>query len=303
MTVQLSRAATAIDRWQSQPVSDLWIFSGNRVFGLFCSAGITTLLFHLYVDVALTKIELFFHVVAVALSVTLAWASLQTIASTVLRRQNKKLLVTGLFWIISLSTTVLAVLAIAFTHSTSDSLRLIFAKHLINTSTSTISPAHAFSMLFLFVAVLLWTLFQSTRLNFLQQQLESAQADSAKGCNSAIKKAKTLTLRVDRQDITVRVDQILYVKAIQNYTLFCLRVFGSTKTQSVLTRMTLRQATSAIQSSDFMNVHRSYVVNLRAVQKIETVEGKSYVRIENTEPVPISRARRSETKMKIQSLS
>jgi two-component system response regulator LytT len=90
--------------------------------------------------------------------------------------------------------------------------------------------------------------------------------------------ASFLLIKESNSNLKLSFDDILYIEGNSNY----INIF--TKTQKVITRQSLEWAELELPEHLFMRIHRSYLVNLRAVQR---TNAKS-VFIGETE-IPISR--------------
>lgn len=88
-----------------------------------------------------------------------------------------------------------------------------------------------------------------------------------------------LLIKENNTNLKLIFDEILYIEGNSNY----INIF--TKTQKVVTRQSLEWAELELPGNQFIRIHRSYIVNLRAVQRTNT---KS-VFIGEIE-IPISRA-------------
>lgn len=91
--------------------------------------------------------------------------------------------------------------------------------------------------------------------------------------------ASFLLIKENNTNLKLDFDEILYIEGNSNY----INIF--TKTQKVVTRQSLEWAELELPENLFMHIHRSYIVNLRAVQRTNS---KS-VFIGEME-IPISRA-------------
>ena len=88
-----------------------------------------------------------------------------------------------------------------------------------------------------------------------------------------------LVIKENNTNLKLRFEEILYIESNSNY----INIF--TKTQKIVTRQSLEWAELELPENQFMRIHRSYIVNLREVQR---TNAKS-VFIGETE-IPISRA-------------
>jgi two-component system, LytTR family, response regulator len=113
-----------------------------------------------------------------------------------------------------------------------------------------------------------------------------------KGCTKALElyNARHATETLDHlyiktgyEQLKVRLEDILYVEAAGNYVAFAL------KDKKVLSRSTFSEVTSLLPAGKFIRVHRSYLV---AVNKIDKVE-RHQVTIQQTR-IPLSEAYRPE---------
>lgn len=91
-----------------------------------------------------------------------------------------------------------------------------------------------------------------------------------------------LLIKEHNTNVKINYDEILYIESNSNY----INIF--TKTQKIMTRQSLDWAEQELPENQFMRIHRSYIVNIRAVQRTHS---KS-VFIGDIE-IPISRANAS----------
>lgn len=93
-----------------------------------------------------------------------------------------------------------------------------------------------------------------------------------KACNKAFElhqlrnngmEKKYLFLKTGYEQVKINFDDVLYLEAAGNYVSFV------TKNQKLLPRMTISEAEAMLPASKFMRVHRSYIVALSQVDKIE----------------------------------
>ncbi|MDJ1466881.1 LytTR family DNA-binding domain-containing protein [Cytophagaceae bacterium DM2B3-1] len=72
--------------------------------------------------------------------------------------------------------------------------------------------------------------------------------------------------------VSIDLEQLLYVEAEDNYLMFYIG------TKRVLTRMTLSELLHRLPEHNYMRVHRSYIISLNKIEKIErhqlTIAGK-----------------------------
>ncbi len=70
-----------------------------------------------------------------------------------------------------------------------------------------------------------------------------------------------LLIKENNTNLKLDFDEILYIEGSSNY----INIF--TKTQKVVTRQSLEWAELELPENLFMRIHRSYIINLRAVQR------------------------------------
>lgn len=73
-----------------------------------------------------------------------------------------------------------------------------------------------------------------------------------------------LLIKETYSNLKLSFDDILYIEGNSNY----INIF--TKTQKVVTRQSLEWAEMELPENQFMRIHRSYIVNLRSVQRINS---------------------------------
>ena len=95
-------------------------------------------------------------------------------------------------------------------------------------------------------------------------------------------------IKCDGKMERIRFDELLYVESMQNYV--CLQ----TERGKFTTLLTLKNTLSELPSNAFMQVHKSYLVNLEKVQTL----GDGHIRI-NDKLIPISRSRLQEVTQRI----
>jgi two-component system LytT family response regulator len=96
---------------------------------------------------------------------------------------------------------------------------------------------------------------------FLQAcQLAETRAQSG---NMKAVQAGSLFIKDGRNWLSVKLDELLYIRGEDNYaSLF-------TKDKRILTRMTLTELQNKLPASQFLRVHKSYIISLSKVEKIE----------------------------------
>ncbi len=100
-----------------------------------------------------------------------------------------------------------------------------------------------------------------------------------------------LYIKVDQRLLKVKMTEILYIEAKGDYVLF------KTKDESLIVYSTLKNVVSKLSEIHFMQVHRSFVVNLNSIDDIEETSlsiGKKVI--------PISRSNRQALLARINTL-
>ncbi len=109
------------------------------------------------------------------------------------------------------------------------------------------------------------------------------KARNSRICNSSRSAlSKVLLLRVDRGDQRIPIANILYIEGMENY----LKVFTSCGCATV--RMKLKDFLSMVPNEVFMQVHKSYIVNLNNVYRFEW----NSIIFSNSKSIPVSRSYR-----------
>jgi two-component system LytT family response regulator len=89
----------------------------------------------------------------------------------------------------------------------------------------------------------------------------------------------------------VPIDDICYIEAYDDY----VKIF--TKDNHYLKKKTMNYYEQVLDSSIFFRAHRSYIINIHQLTKIESLEKNSYVAIlKNNKRIPISRSSYSKLK-------
>jgi two-component system LytT family response regulator len=109
-----------------------------------------------------------------------------------------------------------------------------------------------------------------------------------KGCNKAyelynFRNAAEVTdhiyIKTGYEQVKVMYDEICYVEATGNYVTFVLR------DRNILSRSTFIEAINLLPQEKFVRVHRSYVVSITKIDKVE----RTQVTVNKT-PIPVSEA-------------
>lgn len=102
----------------------------------------------------------------------------------------------------------------------------------------------------------------------LPQKAPEGRKSSLPALEEAKPAASFIYLRVDRKMIKVLLDDIIYIESDKDY----VKVF--TENGYILTRQTIASVEAMLSESQFIRVHRSYIVSLQKLQSFttETVE-------------------------------
>lgn len=107
----------------------------------------------------------------------------------------------------------------------------------------------------------------------------------AKDFFELVEKANSTELQIDHifvkseyQSIRVNLEDVFYVESMKDY----VKIFLKSRTKPIFTLMKISSMEDKLPSSNFMRVHRSFIV---ALNKIESVERNSLVI--NNNPIPV----------------
>ncbi len=91
-----------------------------------------------------------------------------------------------------------------------------------------------------------------------------------------------IMVKVEYSTVKVSLNEIIYIEGIKDYVKIKLR------TQSLLTKVTMKYLEEKLPAKDFMRVHKSFIIALQAIEKIEN----NRIYIEN-QRIPIGSSYRS----------
>ncbi|WP_289029832.1 LytTR family DNA-binding domain-containing protein [uncultured Algoriphagus sp.] len=134
---------------------------------------------------------------------------------------------------------------------------------------------------------LLKPFFKSRFQQALNRFLERYEVEEG-GQNSAIsslaEKSQRLVVRVKNEIKIIPVDQVSYFEAADDY------VNIVTESGAFLKKMTMKSLEEALSPDRFARIHRSYILNLNEVTRIEPYEKDSYlVFLRNGKKLPVSK--------------
>jgi two-component system LytT family response regulator len=125
--------------------------------------------------------------------------------------------------------------------------------------------------------------FQQALNRFLERyEVEEGGQNSA--ISSLAEKSQRLVVRVKNEIKIIPVDQVSYFEAADDY------VNIVTESGAFLKKMTMKSLEEALSPDRFARIHRSYILNLNEVTRIEPYEKDSYlVFLRNGKKLPVSK--------------
>lgn len=123
----------------------------------------------------------------------------------------------------------------------------------------------------------------------LLESKEPSQDSVANLSNDSSPSVFTLTSNIVNDAITIELDHLLFIEADKNYITIVEE--KQDKIHKTLLRLSLIKAKEQIDNSAVVRCHRSYLVNLNAVLKVNgNSQGLKLVVSEKLPPVPVSRS-------------
>ena len=99
-------------------------------------------------------------------------------------------------------------------------------------------------------------------------------------------------------DVTIPCEEITYINAAGNY----MEIVTSSKTY--LLRKTLKQLEQTLPLNSFFRCHRSYIVNLNAINKIQNLDaGHGEIHLKSGNTIPVSKSQRTGLKQAFATLT
>jgi two-component system LytT family response regulator len=125
--------------------------------------------------------------------------------------------------------------------------------------------------------------FQQALSRFLERY-EVEQGGQNSAISSLAEKSQRLVVRVKNEIKIIPVDQVSYFEAADDY------VNIVTESGVFLKKMTMKSLEEALSPDRFARIHRSYILNLNEVTRIEPYEKDSYlVFLRNGKKLPVSK--------------
>ncbi|TDK44821.1 LytR/AlgR family response regulator transcription factor [Algoriphagus formosus] len=121
-------------------------------------------------------------------------------------------------------------------------------------------------------------------LNRFLERYEVEQGGQNSAISSLAEKSQRLVVRVKNEIKIIPVDQVSYFEAADDY------VNIVTESGAFLKKMTMKSLEEALSPDRFARIHRSYILNLNEVTRIEPYEKDSYlVFLRNGKKLPVSK--------------
>jgi two-component system, LytTR family, response regulator len=125
---------------------------------------------------------------------------------------------------------------------------------------------------------------EETRIKDLEMQLGSLRHNMASDDTSKRK----LVLKTLESIHILTPDEVLFCESDGNYTLFCL-----CDGRKILVSKTLREYEELLKHAGFFRVHKSYLVNLSRIIRLDKSEG-GFLIMSNGEKIPVGASRKEE---------
>jgi two-component system LytT family response regulator len=126
--------------------------------------------------------------------------------------------------------------------------------------------------------------FEKAIKKFLAQLHTISESAPKEGITNLAEKSDRLVVRVKNEIKIISTPQVLYFEAADDY------ISIHTPTGKYLKKMTMKSLEEALDPTRFVRVHRSFILNLNEISKIESYERDSYlVKLRNGEHVPVSK--------------
>ena len=150
---------------------------------------------------------------------------------------------------------------------------------------------HIFS-LFLVIVIIEYLFYRNKSVNRKNQQLVSdVQMASQKLKNSIEKKNELITVSLEKNNIEINRNKIVFIQSWGNYLDFHLRE-NDGKMKTITKRGRLHQAEKDLKSfSEFFRCHRAFIINLKHVKKIKgNIKNAKIILNGNSTEIPVSRS-------------
>jgi two-component system LytT family response regulator len=127
--------------------------------------------------------------------------------------------------------------------------------------------------------------FEKAIQKFLAQLQTNSDPAPKERITNLAEKSDRLVLRVKNEIKIISTLQVSYFEAADDY------ISIHTSTGKYLKKMTMKSLEEALDPTRFVRVHRSFILNMNEISKIEPYERDSYlVKLRNGEQVPVSKS-------------
>lgn len=127
--------------------------------------------------------------------------------------------------------------------------------------------------------------FEKAIQKFLAQLQTNSDPAPKERITNLVEKSDRLVLRVKNEIKIISTLQVSYFEAADDY------ISIHTSTGKYLKKMTMKSLEEALDPTRFVRVHRSFILNMNEISKIEPYERDSYlVKLRNGEQVPVSKS-------------
>jgi len=146
-------------------------------------------------------------------------------------------------------------------------------------------PARLFIALLLFVIIRLFYVFCSERHRSSIDAQENRNPSEVVDSESANAMVDRITVRNGQKINIIPIDEIIFIKADGDY------ISINTANGSWLKEQTMKYTEEVLPPDRFVRIHRSYIVNINCISRIERYGEKQQVVLHNNEKIKVSIAR------------
>ncbi|MDN3205512.1 LytR/AlgR family response regulator transcription factor [Algoriphagus sediminis] len=120
---------------------------------------------------------------------------------------------------------------------------------------------------------------------FLDQRSAGQSTDESETITALAEKSSRLVVRVKNEIKVIATSEVIYFEAQDDY------VAIHTKDGKYLKKLTMKSLEASLSESPFVRCHRSYMVNMDQISKIEPYEKDHYIlKLKNGETIPVSKS-------------
>ena len=255
---------------------------------------------HLYMDDQLSLPEITVHTLNVAFSTAIAILLFELMLWGYLRRKDKKkYLSVGLFWVLFFGVFSLSFAVMHVTHDFSPITLDIWNKHIEPDLAAAPWKIVPIALLIGYILIQLIHRYQVTQeladLKKFNEQLRAVRNGAELPENDTKERrhssASTFILPYKGEDLYLDPALIIRVESNENY---CHVFVASNEQQDghrYMARITLTEVISQLSGNLFLQVHRSHLVNFTYVESLKR-QGRNYqLKLTNGDCIPVSRSR------------